>query len=56
MTGKLQLKSPRVPLVVHVPQFENHCSKVFLHGAVLRYACFTLPYMVEFVLYLNILQ
>ena len=30
MTGKLlayHLKSPRVPLVVRVPQFENHCSK-----------------------------
>jgi len=29
MTGKLlayYLKSPRVPLVVRVPQFENHCS------------------------------
>jgi len=28
MTGKLlayHLKSPRVPLVVRVPQFENHC-------------------------------
>jgi len=30
MTGKLlayHLKSPRVPLVVRVPQFENHWSK-----------------------------
>jgi len=30
MTGKLlvyHLKSPRVPLVVRVPQFENHCTK-----------------------------
>jgi len=30
MTGKLlayNLKSPRVPLVVRVPQFENHCFK-----------------------------
>jgi len=29
MTGKLlayHLKSPRVPLVVRVPQFENHCN------------------------------
>jgi len=29
MTGKLlayHLKSPRVPLVVRVPQFENHCT------------------------------
>jgi len=29
MTGKLlayHLKSPRVPLVVRVPLFENHCS------------------------------
>ena len=29
MTGKLleyHLKNPRVPLVVRVPQFENHCS------------------------------
>ena len=28
MTGKLlayHLKSPRVPLVVRVPQFDNHC-------------------------------
>jgi len=32
MTGKLltyHLKSPRVPLVVRVPQFENHWSNVF---------------------------
>ena len=32
MTGKLlayHLKSPRVPLVVRVPQFENHCSKAY---------------------------
>jgi len=31
MTGKLlayHLKSPRVPLLVRVPQFENHCSMV----------------------------
>jgi len=31
MTGKLlayHLKSPRVPLVVRIPQFENHCSNV----------------------------
>jgi len=30
MTGKLlayRLKSPRVPLVVRVPQFENHCAR-----------------------------
>ena len=30
MTGKLlayHLKSPHVPLVVRVPQFENHCSR-----------------------------
>jgi len=30
MTGKLfayHLKSPRVPLVVRVPQFENHCFR-----------------------------
>jgi len=32
MTGKLldyHLKNPRVPLVVRVPQFENHCSKAY---------------------------
>jgi len=32
MAGKLlayDLKSPRVPLVVRVPQFENHCSITF---------------------------
>jgi len=32
MTGKLleyHLKNPRVPLVVRVPQFENHCSRGF---------------------------
>jgi len=32
MTRKLlayHLKSPRVPLVVRVPQFENHCSKAY---------------------------
>jgi len=30
MTAKLlayHLKSPRVPLVVRVPQFENHCTR-----------------------------
>ena len=33
MTGKLlayHLKSPRVPLVVRVPQFENHCYKMYM--------------------------
>jgi len=32
MTGKLlayHLKIPRVPVVVRVPQFENHCSKAY---------------------------
>jgi len=35
MTGKLlayHLKSPRVPLVVRVPQFENHCSRCTLRA------------------------
>jgi len=34
MTGNLlayYLKSPRVPLVVRVPQFENHCSREYEH-------------------------
>ena len=33
MTGKLlayHLKSPRVPLVVRVPQFENHWLRVIM--------------------------
>jgi len=36
MTGKLltyHLKSPRIPLVVRVPQFDNHCPMLTRKGA-----------------------